>query len=230
MCECTALPPPHLRSSMRALAGTPLGHSDRDTLKSLSYFRNNIATVERREARVPRHGTRRASLSAEVAPRKRDNNISAPVGAPLAPRWVGCEETKTNPAADTRRGNEEQLRCLTSLVETTANGSFASRRSLVSRASAARHRSRACPRSAVRRRKSGKPDLRGPRGDTTDRSQQPYCASRVVALGPGSRSVRLRLSALGRDTRAPHSSLPNPRCIWSNEATLQKRNAEPGGD
>jgi hypothetical protein len=178
MCECTALPPPHLRSSMRALAGTPLGHSDRDTLKSLSYFRNNIATVERREASVPRHGTRRASLSAEVAPRKRDNNISAPVGAPPAPRWVGCEETKTNPGADTRRGNEEQLRCLTSLVETTANGSFASRRSLVSRASAARHRSRACPRSAVRRRKSGKPDLRGPRGDRTDRSRQPYCASR----------------------------------------------------
>ena len=42
----------------------------------------------------------------------------------------------------------------------------------------------------------------GPRGDTTDRGRQPCCASRVVALGPGSRSVRLRLSALGRDTRA----------------------------
>ena len=212
MCECTALPPPHLRSSMRALAGTPLGHSDRDTLKSLSYFRNNIATVERREASVPRHGTRRASLSAEVAPRKRDNNISAPVGAPPAPRWVGCEETKTNPGADTRRGNEEQLRCLTSLVETTANGSFASRRSLVSRASAARHRSRACPRSAVRRGKSAKPDLRGPRGDTNDpQAGKLYRAARVVALDPGSRSVRLRLSALGRDTRPAHAATSGPR-------------------
>ena len=76
------------------------------------------------------------------------------------------------------------LRCLTSLVETTANGSFASLRSLVSRASAARHRSRACPRSAVRRRKSGKPDLRAPRGDTTDRSRQPYCASRLLRWVP----------------------------------------------
>ena len=88
----------------------------------------------------------------------------------------------------------------------TANGSSASREAarpaLVSQASAARHRSRACPRSAVRRRKSGKPDLRGPRGDTTDRSRHPYCATRVVALDPGSRFVRLRLSALDRDTRA----------------------------
>ena len=44
---------------------------------------------------------------------------------------------------------------------------------LVSRASEARHRSRASPRSAVRRCKSGKPDLHGPRGDTTGRFNCP---------------------------------------------------------
>ena len=67
----------------------------------------------------------------------------------------------------------------------------------VSRASAARHRSRACPRSAVRRRKSGKPDLRGPRGYTSG------LRFTILALGPGSRSARASaLAALVRDTRA----------------------------
>src|SRR4030088_1048571 len=52
--------------------------------------RPKIATVERREASVPRHGTLRASPARMVAPRKRDNNTSAPVGAPPAPLlgWV----------------------------------------------------------------------------------------------------------------------------------------------
>ena len=68
--------------------------------------------AENRHGGAPR-GERPASwdaprlTSAEVAPRKRDNNTSAPVGAPPAPRWVGCEETKTNPGAEMRRGNKE---------------------------------------------------------------------------------------------------------------------------
>src|SRR3981081_1396611 len=43
--------------------------------------------------------------SAEVAPRKRGNNTSAPVGAPPAPLRVGCKWIETNPGATTRRGN-----------------------------------------------------------------------------------------------------------------------------
>jgi hypothetical protein len=42
----------------------------------------------------------------------------------------------------------------------------------------------------------------GPRGYTTDRHPNPYCASRFFTLGPGSRSTRARaLATLGRDTR-----------------------------
>src|SRR3954462_15871921 len=44
--------------------------------------RPKIATVERREASVPRHGTRRASQARIVASRKRDNRDNAPVGGP----------------------------------------------------------------------------------------------------------------------------------------------------
>src|SRR3954470_11654137 len=72
-----------------------------------SAARPKIATVERREASVPRHGTRRASLARIVASRKRDKNTSAPVGAPPTPLRVGCEWIDTNPGATTRRGNEE---------------------------------------------------------------------------------------------------------------------------
>src|ERR1700704_910377 len=66
--------------------------------------------AENRHGGAPR-GERPASwdaprlTSAEVAPRKRDNNTSAPVGAPPAPLREGCEGIKTNPGADTRRGN-----------------------------------------------------------------------------------------------------------------------------
>ena len=38
------------------LSGTLLGHSPHQALISLYYFRYRIATVERREASVPRHG------------------------------------------------------------------------------------------------------------------------------------------------------------------------------
>src|SRR5262249_40380558 len=38
-----------------SLFGTPLGHLRRYTLILLQYFRHCIATVERREASVPRH-------------------------------------------------------------------------------------------------------------------------------------------------------------------------------
>src|SRR3954447_1586739 len=47
--------------------------------------RPKIATVERREASVPRHGTRRASQARIVASRTRDKRNSAPVGAPPTP-------------------------------------------------------------------------------------------------------------------------------------------------
>ena len=72
-----------------------MGHSRRQQLISLYYFRYRIATVERREASVPRHGTRRASLARIVAPRKRDNKTSAPVGAPPTPLpgWTRTERT-----------------------------------------------------------------------------------------------------------------------------------------
>ena len=65
------------------------------------------AAVERREASVPRHGTRRASQAWIVASRKRDNRHSAPVGAPPTPLRVGREWIETNPGAATRHGNEE---------------------------------------------------------------------------------------------------------------------------
>src|SRR5712675_648341 len=51
--------------------------------------------AENRHGGAPR-GERPASwdaprlTSADVAPRTRDNNTSAPVGAPPAPRWAGC--------------------------------------------------------------------------------------------------------------------------------------------
>ena len=59
--------------------------------------------AENRHGGAPR-GERPASwdaprlTSAEVAPRKRDNNTSAPVGAPPTPRWGGCERKKRTPA------------------------------------------------------------------------------------------------------------------------------------
>src|SRR3954465_3610861 len=68
--------------------------------------RPKIATVERREASVPRHGTRRASLARIVASRKRDNRDSAPVGAPPTPLRVGCEWIEANPGATTRAGTK----------------------------------------------------------------------------------------------------------------------------
>ena len=170
-----------------------------------------------------------------VAPRRRDNNTSAPVGAPPAPLREGCEWIETNPGRRHASRERRTLRCLTSLVETSASGSFARGRPLVSRASVARHRSRACPRSAVRRRKSGKPDLRRPRGDTTDRNRQPYCASRLLrwvsALVPfGFASLHSAGTRERGCTRTPRSQIRG--AFWPNEPKLQKRNncAPPCGE
>src|ERR1700755_3103777 len=70
--------------------------------------RPKIATVERREASVPRHGTRRASLARIVASRTRDNRDSAPVGAPPTPPLGGWTRSQgPNPGAATRRGTEQ---------------------------------------------------------------------------------------------------------------------------
>src|ERR1700716_1492036 len=65
-----------------------------------------IATVERREASVPRHGTRRASPARMVAPRKRDNNTSAPVGAPPAPLLGWVRRDKDKPGAERVAGTK----------------------------------------------------------------------------------------------------------------------------
>src|SRR6478752_9380558 len=63
-------------------------------------------SAERRASRVM--GRAAPHLGAEhVASRKRDNNTSAPVGAPPTPLRVGCEWKETNPGVATRRGNEE---------------------------------------------------------------------------------------------------------------------------
>src|SRR3954451_10083218 len=107
------------RSGGRGRSGTPPARHDDLAARSIAARirrkcrrwkrgpRPKIATVERREASVPRHGTRRASLARIVASRTRDNRHSAPVGAPPTPLRVGCEWIETNPGAATRRGNEQ---------------------------------------------------------------------------------------------------------------------------
>src|SRR3954447_14932429 len=82
---------------VRGLPGTPPATNDDLAARSIAVRirrkcrrwkrgpRPKIATVERREASVPRHGTRRASLARIVASRERDNRDSAPVGAPPTP-------------------------------------------------------------------------------------------------------------------------------------------------
>src|SRR3954454_21515282 len=76
--------------------------------------RPKIATVERREASVPRHGTRRASLGRIVASRKRDNRDSAPVGAPPTPLLGVDAITRTKPGRSNAPWERTTLRCLTS--------------------------------------------------------------------------------------------------------------------
>jgi len=69
------------------------------------------ATVERREASVPRHGTQGASLGAWPAascagPTGVPPSTRTSLGAPPTPRF-GVSETKLQtPGAETRRGNE----------------------------------------------------------------------------------------------------------------------------
>jgi hypothetical protein len=53
-----------LYTTLQTAVGTPLGHSRRYPLISFRYFRRGIATVERREASVPRHKRVRARLDA----------------------------------------------------------------------------------------------------------------------------------------------------------------------
>src|SRR6516164_8628496 len=55
-----------LYTTLQPAVGTPLGHSRRYALISFHYFRRSIATVERREASVPRHGTQGASQAPGV--------------------------------------------------------------------------------------------------------------------------------------------------------------------
>src|SRR5262245_41050929 len=46
----------HSKTGLNLLFGTPLGYLRHYRLMLLHYFRRRIATVERREASVPRHG------------------------------------------------------------------------------------------------------------------------------------------------------------------------------
>jgi hypothetical protein len=64
--------------------------------------------VERREASVPRHGTRRASpaRTSRVSQTRQQNECACRRSARPS-IGVGGEEIKTNPGARTRRGNEE---------------------------------------------------------------------------------------------------------------------------
>ena len=79
--------------------------------------RPKIATVERREASVPRHGTRRASQAWIVASRKRDNRNSAPVGAPPTPLLAVDAITRTKPGRSNAPRERTTLRCLTVLFD-----------------------------------------------------------------------------------------------------------------
>ena len=76
----------------------------------------------------------------------------------------------------------------------------------MSRASIARHRSRACPRSAVRRRKSGKPDLRGPRATPWI---APLNHNHITLRASGSR-VSFRSRKRARCTRPGHETGSEP--------------------
>ena len=63
--------------------------------------------MERREASVPRQGTRRASPARKSRP-ARATTEQVRLSALRPPLFRdGCEQTKTNPGAKTRRGNEE---------------------------------------------------------------------------------------------------------------------------
>src|SRR5262245_27098182 len=70
----------HSKTGLNLLFGTPLGYFRHYRLMLLHYFCRRIATVERREASVPRHGTQGASLGAWYAALWR-----APTGGSHAP-------------------------------------------------------------------------------------------------------------------------------------------------
>src|SRR4030081_1960883 len=138
--------------------------------------RPKTATVERREAGVPRHGTRRASPARMVAPRKRDNNTSAPVGAPPAPLlgWVRRDRDKDNPGATCAAGTKntalfdivrsanpphpEEARRAVSKDGRPPIGPHASRRSLRSLLSTRKEAS-ARQTPSIRRRRGGRRHL-----------------------------------------------------------------------
>src|SRR5215813_8456796 len=80
-------------------------------------LRPKTATVERREASVPRHGTQGASLGAwRAASCARLTGVPPStrtfLGAPPTPRFGVSEAKSQNPDANMRRGNE--MGCLTS--------------------------------------------------------------------------------------------------------------------
>src|SRR5258707_3510437 len=74
--------------------------------------RPKIATVERREASVPRYGTQGASQAPGVPrqgtpPRVLSTSTRTSLGAPPTPHPGERSEKKQNPGAKTRRGNEK---------------------------------------------------------------------------------------------------------------------------
>src|SRR5215472_9334559 len=77
------------------------------------------ATVERREASVPRHGTQGASLGAWPAALRAGLTGASPstrtfLGAPPTPRFGVSEATMQNPGAKNAPREREDLGCLTS--------------------------------------------------------------------------------------------------------------------
>jgi hypothetical protein len=81
-----------LYTALQTTVGTLLGHPRRYPLISLHYFRCDIATVERREASVPRHGTQGASLGAwRAASSARSRASLTHQGTPN-----GCRCTRTS--------------------------------------------------------------------------------------------------------------------------------------
>jgi hypothetical protein len=164
--------------------------------------------VERREASVPRHGTRRASLARtrRVSQTRQQHKCACRRSAHPSPLgFLGDGRDHKDQTQAQQRAAGPNNTALFDIVNRDDGQRFAARAAtscarltLVSRASAARP---------------------GTQGDTTNRSRQPYCASRVLRGAPA--LVPFGFASLhSAGTRDLYSSRPNahafgetnPRC------------------
>jgi hypothetical protein len=129
----------------------------------------------------------RLTSADHVASRKRDNRDSAPVGAPPTPPFGDGRDHEDTTRAQQRAAGTKKTALFDIVNTATANGSLrAPRLPHAPRSRVPGERSET-PISGLPEigthsfRKSAKADLRGPRGDTTDRSREPYCASRLLS-------------------------------------------------